>query len=139
MWGKDNEVRDLLKKALQELDAIDNTAGLAAYGKGALTPPLEEVLGMIFKEENILFPTSLEKLDASDWVDILRESEDIGYVFIRKPEETIVLEKHLQNALFEFLYENKTSVKDTIKAMQQLGIEINMEAADLEKEVIKVG
>ncbi len=101
MWGKDNEIRDLLKKALNELDAIDNAAGLAPYGKGALTPFLEEVLGMIFKEENILFPTALEKLDASDWVEILRESEDIGYVFIQKPEETIVLEKHLQNSLFE--------------------------------------
>ncbi len=101
MWGKDNEIRDLLKKALNELDAIDNTAGLAPYGKGVLDPFLEEVLGMIFKEENILFPTSLEKLDASDWVEILRESEDIGYVFIQKPEETAVLEKHLQNSLFE--------------------------------------
>ncbi len=101
MWGKDNEIRDLLKKALNELDAIDNTAGLAPYGKGALAPFLEEVLGMIFKEENILFPTSLEKLDASDWVEILRESEDIGYVFIQKPEETAVLEKHLQDSLFE--------------------------------------
>ncbi len=41
-------------------------------------------------------------------------------------------------ALFEFLHENKTSVEDTIKALQQLGIEINMEVADLEKEAIKV-
>ncbi len=43
-----------------------------------------------------------------------------------------------REALFEFLCENKTSVEDTIKALRQLGIEINMEAANLEKEVIKV-
>jgi DUF438 domain-containing protein len=101
MWEKDNEIRGLLKKALSELDDIDNMVMLANYNKDALTPLLEEVLGMIFKEENILFPTSLEKLDASDWVEILRESDDIGYVFIQKPEETAVLEKHLQDSLIE--------------------------------------
>lgn len=101
MWEKDNEVRDLLRKALNDLDGIDNAAKLAPYNQDALAPLLEEVLGMIFKEENILFPTSLEKLDASDWVEILSESEDIGYVFIQKPEETTVLEKHLQASLVE--------------------------------------
>ena len=31
----------------------------------------------------------------------MRESEDIGYVFIQKPEETAVLEKHLRDSLLE--------------------------------------
>jgi PAS domain S-box-containing protein len=56
---------------------------------------------MIFKEESILFPASLEKLSANDWVDILSESDDVGYVFIQKPEETEVLIKNLQTALLE--------------------------------------
>ncbi len=43
-----------------------------------------------------------------------------------------------REALFEFLYENKTSVKNAIKTLQQLGIEIDMEADSLEKEAIKV-
>ena len=43
-----------------------------------------------------------------------------------------------RESLFEFLYENKTSVKDTIKALQQLGIEVNQEVANLEQEAIKV-
>jgi PAS domain S-box-containing protein len=107
MWEKDNEVRGLLRKALSELDGVDNTAGLAIYNQDVLSPLLEEVLGMIFKEENILFPTSLEKLDASDWVEILRESDDIGYVFIQKPEETAVLVKHLLDSLVE-----ETSFRD---------------------------
>jgi hypothetical protein len=56
---------------------------------------------MVFKEENILFPTSIEKLDAGDWVDILRESDSIGYVFIKKPAETTDLIKHLEATLIE--------------------------------------
>lgn len=59
----------------------------------ALNSLLEEIDGMIFKEENLLFPTSLEKLSADNWVQILRENDDIGYIFIEKPKETQVLLK----------------------------------------------
>ncbi|MEE8318349.1 MAG: DUF438 domain-containing protein, partial [Dehalococcoidales bacterium] len=101
MWGKDNEVRDLLKTARQGIDHLSEWQELAGYNKQALEPLLEEVLGMIFKEENILFPTSLEKLSAADWVEILRESDDIGYVYIEKPEETGALMKELKTVLLE--------------------------------------
>ena len=43
-----------------------------------------------------------------------------------------------REALFEFLYENKTRVKDAVETLQQLGIEINWEVAKLEEEAIKV-
>ena len=56
---------------------------------------------MIFKEENILFPTAIEKLDASNWVEILQESDDIGYVFIEKQQQTEDLMKTLQTSLIE--------------------------------------
>ena len=101
MWGKDNEIRDLFKKALSGIEDATDTASLAEYQKEALDPLMEEVIGMIFKEESILFPTALEKLEAGDWVKILEESNDIGYVFIQKPEETAVLEKHLKDSLLE--------------------------------------
>ncbi len=101
MWGKDNEIRDLFRKALGQLADITGPEQLASFKEDALNPLLEEVIGMIFKEEKILFPTALEKLEAGNWVEILRESEDIGYVFIQKPEETVVLEKHLRDSLLE--------------------------------------
>jgi PAS domain S-box-containing protein len=101
MWGKDNEVRDMLKTVLQGIDRLGRQEEFANYNKQILEPLLEEILGMIFKEENILFPTSLEKLGASDWVDILRESDDIGYVYIEKPEETGALMKELKTVLLE--------------------------------------
>jgi hypothetical protein len=101
MWGKDNEIRELLKRALNALDGITSEEELAAYTEETLNPLMEEILGMIFKEENILFPTSLEKLSASDWVEILRESDEIGYAFIQKPAETEVLMQDLERALLE--------------------------------------
>ncbi len=62
MWGKDNEVRDLLKKAISLVEEIKDIKDLEPYSKNSLDPLIEEVTGMIFKEENILFPTCLEKL-----------------------------------------------------------------------------
>ena len=41
-------------------------------------------------------------------------------------------------ALFEFLRENRAKVKITIGTLQKLGIEINQEIDELEKEAIKV-
>lgn len=101
MWGKDNEIKDLLKKALKNIDAVDSAEKLAGFKKDDLSPLLEEVNGMIFKEENILFPSALEKLTPAEWVDILRESEDIGYAFITPPEETDSLVKHLEEAIMD--------------------------------------
>jgi len=101
MWGKDNEIRGLLKAASAELDGIKGHDELSAYLEKRLNPFIDEVLGMVFKEENILFPASLEKLDAGDWVEILRESDGIGYVFIEKPAETTELIRHLESTLLE--------------------------------------
>ncbi len=101
MWGKDNEVRGLLKTALSGIDSVKKLEAFDAYAEKALHPLIEEVEGMIFKEENILFPTSIEKLSPDDWVEILRESDDIGYIFIERPAETETLMRNLQTALLE--------------------------------------
>lgn len=101
MWGKDNEIRDLLKNAVTGLENVNTMEEFETYRVEALNPLMEEVLGMISKEEDILFPNALERLDAGEWVEILKESDDVGYIFIQKPEETEVLVKNLQSALSE--------------------------------------
>jgi PAS domain S-box-containing protein len=101
MWGKDNEIREMLRAVNDRLETVKQEADWEVYQSQALNPLIEEVSGMIFKEENILFPTSMEKLSASDWVDILKESDQIGYVFIQKAAETESLIKELRAALEE--------------------------------------
>lgn len=101
MWGKDNEVRDLLKKAISSVEEIKDIKDLEPYSKNCLDPLIEEVTGMIFKEENILFPTCLEKLSTNDWVEILKESDKVGYVFVEKPQETEALVKDLKSSMLE--------------------------------------
>jgi uncharacterized protein len=71
MWAKHDEVRALLKKVL---------AGPPSAGD--LKALLDEVQGMIFKEESILYPAALERLEASEWMEVLRSCEQIGFPFI---------------------------------------------------------
>jgi DUF438 domain-containing protein len=101
MWGKDDEIRQMLREATKRLEALTDVSQWETYEGQILNPLLEEVAGMIFKEENILFPTAMEKLTPADWVDILKESDSIGYVFIEKPAETESLVKELRAALEE--------------------------------------
>ena len=60
-----------------------------------------------------------------------------GYIKRNSPRRYQLTTKGRQ-ALFDFLHENKARVKNTIKTLQQLGIEISPEIDKLEKEVIKV-
>jgi DUF438 domain-containing protein len=73
MWSKHDEVRRLLKTAS---DPAQRTPEL-------LKSLLDEVEGMIFKEENILFPASLERIDPAEWVEIFKACEQIGFPFLR--------------------------------------------------------
>ncbi|NIP40415.1 MAG: PAS domain S-box protein, partial [Candidatus Aenigmarchaeota archaeon] len=101
MWGKDNEIRELVESAELRLQELKEVKEIPAYKESYLDPMLEEVEGMIFKEESILFPTSIEKLTVDDWVEVLKQSEEVGYVFIEKPRETDDLTKDLKRVLIE--------------------------------------
>jgi len=108
MWGKDDEIRNMLKDATSKIgeSEIDEE-----YLNTYLNPLIEEVEGMIFKEENILFPAALEKLEVNDWVEILKESDEVGYAFIEKPKDTFVLIGELKKAVVE---EPEIKSEDTI-------------------------
>ncbi|MBS3985991.1 MAG: DUF438 domain-containing protein [Selenomonadales bacterium] len=98
MWGKHNEIRDLQKQATAALEDVDTTAEVDAFVAERLNPLIDEVDGMIFKEENILFPAALEKLKADDWIEILKESDQVGYAYIRPHAETTELIAALKKA-----------------------------------------
>lgn len=101
MWGKDNEIRELYKKARQRLDNLAGREQLPELMDTVLSTLVEEVEGMIFKEENILFPVCLEKLLPADWAEILKESDNVGYAFIERPRETAELLEELKHVAAE--------------------------------------
>ncbi len=75
MWGVDDEIRSLWKEALADL----GTKGKAVLP--GIEKLLEQVKSMITKEDNILMPMLLENLDSDAWLNVARDSADIGYCF----------------------------------------------------------
>ncbi|MDO5040906.1 MAG: DUF438 domain-containing protein [Peptoniphilus sp.] len=72
MWGKDDEVRALLKEAKKlDKEALVEKIDLA----------LEEIKSMITKENDILSPLLLKNIRAFEWITIARASATIGYAF----------------------------------------------------------
>jgi len=76
MWGKHNDVRRLLRDA--EKAAAAGARAIEAGRAGVFATLAEEVEGMIFKEENILFPACTERLEPAEWVKVLESFREIG-------------------------------------------------------------
>jgi DUF438 domain-containing protein len=88
MWGKHDETRELLKSAVTTLEAAAGATGEEAQGiiDLILKPACEAVSGMIYKETEILLPMSLDTLDESEWYEVYKGSDEIGYC-LYAPEE----------------------------------------------------
>jgi len=83
MWGKDDENRALLKDLAEALRQPGVTAAeckfLASTIGAATAKALKE---MIYKEEQILFPISLEKFTEAEWAEIWASSPRYGWCLV---------------------------------------------------------
>jgi len=81
MWGKHDETRELLKVAREGLDIkgkVDE-GEIATLIELVLKPASAAVTDMVMKEEEILFPMSMDKLNDEEWYQISQQSISIGY------------------------------------------------------------
>ncbi|MDD2447732.1 MAG: DUF438 domain-containing protein [Tissierellia bacterium] len=89
MWGKDDEIRQLIKDAKSSLtDYLGNKDEVIKKIETATY----EVREMLFKEESILFPMALETLTEDEWINIYMESDEIGYALVG-PEKSWELKR----------------------------------------------
>jgi DUF438 domain-containing protein len=81
MWGKHDETRELLKGAVETLRAADGISVDEAKTviDLVLNPASQAVDDMIGKEEEILFPMSLDTLRDEEWLQIDRQSIEYGF------------------------------------------------------------
>nr|NQU90057.1 DUF438 domain-containing protein [Bacteroidota bacterium] len=80
MWGKHDETRALLKKALHALDEpVTDPAAMQQQIDNFLSPAANAITDMIMKEEEILLPMTLDKLNEAEWYEIYRQTNEIGY------------------------------------------------------------
>ena len=86
MWGKHDEIRELIKGSIEVLH-VDNLTReeLEAAAEMVLKPAVRSAQEMITKEEEILFPMALDTLNESDWYEISRQSIEIGFCLYDPP------------------------------------------------------
>ncbi len=135
MWGKHNDVRQLLRDA--EKAAASGGPALEAARTGVLEPLATEVEGMIFKEENILFPACMEKLEPAEWVKVLESFREIGLPFVKAPAadaslaELSLLKAEAVEAGVVSLPSGKVSLTELAAFLDVLPVDISfVDAAD---------
>lgn len=103
MWGKHDETREFLKAAFETLAEAENiiVEEAVAVKDMVLKPASTAVSDMIDKEEEILFPMSLDKLSDAEFYEIYKQSNELGYCLfdpqdVWKPENVAEQKAKLQ-------------------------------------------
>ncbi len=80
MWGKHDEIRELVKGSIELLQTPSISSDeLIAASEMILQPAVMGVLDMIIKEEEILLPMTLDALTEPDWYEVQKQSLEIGF------------------------------------------------------------
>ncbi|RPJ05575.1 MAG: DUF438 domain-containing protein [Spirochaetaceae bacterium] len=72
MWGKHDEIRGLIKQFVDAAGKAFLSGKLSDVDRKLAAKLSEEIAGMAEKEEKILLPTSMDKLEASEWETVQR-------------------------------------------------------------------
>ena len=80
LWGKDDEIRELVKGAIEllKIDGISRKELLASADM-VLLPAAQGIDDMVIKEEEILFPMSLDNISDGEWYEVAKQSIEIGF------------------------------------------------------------
>ncbi len=89
MWGKHDETRGLLKKAMDALVSATklSTDDSKVLVNSVLKPATQAISDMIMKEEEILLPMCMDKLSDLDWYHIYNQTIEFGYCLYDPIEE----------------------------------------------------
>lgn len=81
MWGVHDEIRATLKKLKEEFRSIETPSKRLLDDYQALQHKMRE---MFYKEDHILFPSALERLQQEDWQTIYRAEEQLGFAYVSR-------------------------------------------------------
>lgn len=88
LWGKHDETRAQLKASVEVLKAGISTAdAFRDTLTSTIAPAVEMIEGMIMKEEEILFPMSMDVLSDEEWYKVYQETPEFGYTLIDPEDE----------------------------------------------------
>jgi DUF438 domain-containing protein len=85
MWGIHDDIRKAWKRMRKQLRDMETDPAAAAAAVREKFIPMENAMReMFYKEENILFPNALERLNESDWRAIHAQEPDFGFVYVTR-------------------------------------------------------
>lgn len=88
MWGKHDEIREMIKGSIEVLNVPEmSKEDLKLSAEMVLSPAVRNVSEMVIKEDQILNPMALDNLSDLDWWQIYNESDEIGYCLIDPQDE----------------------------------------------------
>ena len=88
MWGKHDEIRELLKGSFEALATPFRSAEeLNSIVQLVLDPAIEMISGMIMKEEEILLPMTMDTFTDEEWYKIYQETAEFGYCLFDPTDE----------------------------------------------------
>jgi len=131
MWGKHNETRGLLKSASDALLATDfgNSELADNTIEMQLKPAVKAIADMIMKEEEILFPMTMDKLTDENWYEIYQQTNEIGYCLYDpkvewKPEGLLLTDKKQGDDNVIHLSSGKLSVEELMSILNTLPVDL---------------
>ena len=86
MWGKDDEIRALLKHLGRALRSVGDGADWKPAAMEAGETAANAIEEMIYKEEKILFPLCLDKFTDEEWGEIWESSPRYGWCLVEPRE-----------------------------------------------------
>ena len=94
MWSIHDDIRAGLKQAREAFGQNDPTKM-----SSALKEAIQTIRDMIYKEEHILYPASLDMLSVDEWIRVKEGEDDIGYAWVT-PDEGWPAESRVEKIVF---------------------------------------
>ena len=131
MWGKHNETRGFLRNAMDSLlgESTGNPEMMSNIIEVQLKPAIKAIADMIMKEEEILFPMTMDKLSDKDWYEIYLQTNEIGYCLYDplvewKPSELVKSETGPDNDHDIHLPSGKLSTEELMNILNTLPVDL---------------
>lgn len=117
MWGIHNEIRGMIKEVKTAVDShnMETLSGKAASLSRA-------IIEMIYKENSILFPLSIDTLSEKEWIVIRRGEDEVGYVSVTPGKEWPIDISDVEITPAELKRDNQLNLDTGILSLDQINL-----------------
>lgn len=132
MWGKHDETRNFIKEAIDSVKSFHESNLSFEVLRNTIKFALKAVTDMIMKEEEILFPMTMDELNDSEWYQIYQQTNEIGYCLYDPKEDWMPLAgENSLNAEFQALTDGKIHLPSGSFAADELTALLNTLPVDI--------